>query len=600
MILKIRTKLLVVMLIIGIVAALPITFLSMASLIRSSKEQAKDFGEKSAYYNSEIIRTWLTEKAEILTGLKTQLNVNHLSNSETVELLRVYSDINPHFISIFIGTENNEMIDAYGWIPDGNYVVTERPWYSAAFEQESYITTSVYRDVNMEESVVAIASGIEFQETRGVIATNIYLDYVVDIINKISYGENGFAVLLDDNYNIITGPHEEDDIIVFNQIFDIIAPNDEVFIEPSAFEIEVDGVDYIAAYSNVEGFEWNLFLVAPLYDFTEPAYTIRNQTIYLLIGTLFMIVFINYHMSRTISRPIESLISGVSRIAKGDFDTPINIPTHDEIGKLSKELDKMRINLKNIFESIKYESNIIAMNSSNLIRHLNETYHGTSRFFSMLSHDIKTPITLIKGYSKALSMEMVDKDKTLEYIEKIQYRTEQIENIVADILDNTYEAHDIQVNLKTIKIYDYINMVFYNTETYLNNQHHHLVPYIDYKNIDEDWSIAVDITKIQRVINNILSNAVKYSDKDSSIELVIKMEDGRILTYFKDFGIGIKAEEQEKIFNMFYKADDSKKGYGLGLYISKAIIEAHQGEFFLKSKYQKGTISGFYLNLDQS
>jgi len=302
-------------------------------------------------------------------------------------------------------------------------------------------------------------------------------------------------------------------------------------------------------------------------------------------------------LSRSISLPIESLVNGVSRFAKGNFDIAIDIQTHDEIGKLSKELDKMRINLKKIFESLKYESKIISMNSQNLIKHLDETYQGTSRFLLMLSHDIKTPITLIKGYSKALSMEMVDPDKTKEYIERIQYRSEQIENIVTDILDNTYEANDIKVNLKEIKISDYINMILYNSENYVSNQNHQFIRKIDYKSLDIERTIAIDLTKIQRVINNILSNAVKFSEDNSVIELVIAEEEGRILTCFKDYGIGIRAEEREKIFNMFYKSDNSKKGYGLGLYINKAIIEAHNGEIFFESEYQQGTTSGYYLNM---
>jgi len=215
----------------------------------------------------------------------------------------------------------------------------------------------------------------------------------------------------------------------------------------------------------------------------------------------------------------------------------------------------------------------------------------------MLSHDIKTPITLIKGYSKALSMDMVDPNKTKEYIEKIQYRTEQIENIITDILDNTYEAHDIKVNLKEIKISDYINIIIYNSENYVNNQKRQFIQKIDYDAIDLEGTIAVDITKIQRVINNILSNAIKFSKSDSVIELIIKEEEGRLLTCFKDYGVGVKAEEREKIFNMFYKSDNSKKGYGLGLYINKSIIEAHNGEIFFQSEYQCGTTSGYYLNI---
>jgi len=594
MIFKIRTKLLMIMLIIGVITALLITFVSITSLIKSSKEQAEDFGEKSAYYNSEIINTWLSGKAKILMELKTQLK-SDMSQKEVIDLLKVYSDINQEFISIFIGLDNNKMMDAYGWIPDEDYNVVERPWYQKAINQDNYITTSAYRDVNKKENVTAIASNISLQGHKGVIAANIYVDYIVDIIDKIKYGENGFAVLLDDNYKLITGPKDERQLSIFNKILKLISSKENVVVNSEAFEI--DDVEYIAAYSKIKEFDWILFLVAPLSDFTHSAYAIRSQMICILFVTLLFIIIIDFYLSGSISRPIETLVNSVSRIAKGNFDIPISIKTQDEIGKLSKELDNMRINLKTIFESLKYESKIISMNSQNLAEHLEETYQGTSRFMSMLSHDIKTPITLIKGYSKALSLGMVDKDKTKDYIERIQYRSEQIENIITDILDNTYEAHDIKVNLKEIKICDYINMILYNSENYVNNQERKFIQKIDYNSIDVEGIIAVDITKIQRVINNILSNAVKFSEDNSVIELIIKEVDGRILTCFKDYGIGIKQEEQEKIFNMFYKSDNTKKGYGLGLYINKAIIEAHNGEIFFESEYEQGTISGYYLKI---
>lgn len=580
MIFKIRSKILVGMLIIGVVAALPITLISMDSLIRSSKDQAKDFGEKSAYYNSEIINTWLSEKSKILTELKIQLKGIE-SDEEVIKLLRMYSNINKDFISIFIGTDDNRMLDAYRWIPGESYKVSERPWFQKAINKENYVTTSAYRDVNKQENVIAIASGVELQGHKGVIAANIYVDYILEIINDIKYGKNGFAVLLDDTYNLITGPKDAERLAVFNYIFEANGKKAQGFDKSEAFEIEIDGVEYIAAYSSIEGFDWSLFLVAPLSDFINSAYTMRNKMIQISLGILVIILIIDYILSHTISSPIETLVNCVSGIAKGNFDIDINIKTQDEIGKLSKELDKMRINLKTIFESLKYESNIISMNSQNLAEHLEETFRGTSRFMSMLSHDIKTPITLIKGYSMALSMDMVDRDKTSDYIERIRYRSEQIENIVADILDNTYEANDIKVNLKEIKISDYINMILYNTENYVSNKKHQLIEKIDYDSIDIEGTVAIDITKIQRVMNNILSNAIKFSKDDSVIELIIREEDGRLLTCLKDYGTGIKAEEREKIFHMFYKSDDSKKGYGLGLYINKSIIEAHNGEVFL-------------------
>jgi len=596
MTIKIRTKLLIGMLLIGIIASIPITFISMNSLIKSSKDQAKDFGEKSAYYNSEIINTWLSEKSEVLMGLKVHLK-NFTDEEDIKNLLKVYSDINSDFISIFIGFDNNELIDAYGWIPDSSYKVSQRPWYSKAVNRDRYVTTSVYEDINKKENVTAIASSIFLNGKKGVIAANIYVDYIIEIIDDIKYGENGFAVLLDDNYNLITGPKENGKLNVFNKIFNTVSIDKNDYQNSKAFEITIDGVEYVAAYSSIKGFDWNLFLIAPLSDFINSAYEVKAQMGYVLLGILIIIILIDYYLSRSISKPVEDLIYGVSGIANGDFDTEIDIESQDEIGVLSKELEKMRINLKKIFESLKYESKIISMNSQNLSQHLNETYKGTSQFISMLSHDIKTPITLIKGYSKALSLEMVDPHKAKEYVERIQYRTEQIENIISDTLDNTSEADDIRVKLKEIKVSDYINMILYNSENYVNNQNRHFLQKIDYATIDVSEFIELDLTKIQRVINNLLSNAVKFSEEDSVITLVIKKEGDRLLTYFKNHGVGIKEEEKEKIFNMFYKSDNSKKGYGLGLYINKAIIEAHNGEIFFNSEYGKGAVSGYYLNI---
>jgi K+-sensing histidine kinase KdpD len=238
------------------------------------------------------------------------------------------------------------------------------------------------------------------------------------------------------------------------------------------------------------------------------------------------------------------------------------------------------------------------MNSENLSSHLKDTYTGTYRFMSMLSHDIKTPITLIKGYSKALAMGILDDEKEKEYIERINYRSEQIEKIVADVLDNTYEANNLKTNLKKVSCEDFINTVIYNSETYVLNQKRKFEKDISLSDFNEGDIVYIDRIKIQRVINNILSNAVKFSDENSTIKLEIKKSHGRIFTCFKDRGEGIKDEDRQKIFNMFYKTDDSKKGYGLGLYINKAIIEAHEGSVYFDSVYKEGTSSGFYLNID--
>lgn len=585
------------MLAIGLIAALPISFISINALINSSQAQAKEFGQRSAHYNSEIIGTWIAEKSEVLIALKHQIeNLNN--ETEIIDLMRMYSDSNKDFISIFIGMENNVMLDAYNWQPDANYQVAERPWYKSAIDTQSYVTTSVYSDANKKRNVTAVATSIEILGKKGVLAANIYVDYIVDIIDDIKYGDNGFAVLVDPNNNIITQIESDDKAVIFQKIINSVNFPNMSQEQSNVTEITINNVEYIVAYSNVKNINWKLILVSPMSDFIKSAKLIQNQLIYILFATIILIIILDYHFSRTISKPIEELVSAVSGIARGNFDTPISIRSHDEIGSLSKELEKMRQNLKKIFNSLQYESKIVSMNSKNLTEHLNETYQGTTRFMLMLSHDIKTPITLIKGYSKALSSNMIDPEKTREYIEKIQYRSEQIENILTDTLDNTYEVSDIKVNLKEINMADYINMILYNSENYVTNQAHSFTRDIDASLYEDRRLLAIDLTKIQRVVNNILSNAVKFSEAGSQIKLIMRQKGDRILTCFQDFGSGIAEEDKEKVFNMFYKTNSDKKGYGLGLYINKAIIEAHGGEIYFKSILNKGTISGYYLNIE--
>ena len=423
---KLRKKLLIVLMLAGLIAAIPMAAIGITSLISASREQAIDFGEKSAYYNSEIINTWLKEKANTLTNLKNQL-VRMEDEHEMRSLLRSYSDVDSDFISIFIGYEDNEMLDAYGWIPGDDYIVRERPWYIKAFNQENLVTTSVYKDKNKNENVTAIATEFDFGERRGVLAANIYVDYIVEKVDNIKYGNSGFAVLLDDANKVISGPDIKENMDLFDSIIKQLEMKNILLDKSETFELDVDGTSYLAAYSNIEGFEWNLFLIAPLSDFMEPAYAMTNNIIYILVAIFILIFLIGYYLSSSMSRPILKMVNGVSDIAGGNFDNEISIDARDEIGNLSNEINKMRVNLKEIFNSIKYESKILAMNSENLSEHLNETYTGTYRFMSMLSHDIKTPVTLIKGYAKALEMGILDDVKEKEYIERINYRSEQIE-----------------------------------------------------------------------------------------------------------------------------------------------------------------------------
>lgn len=573
---------------------IPIILISMTTFLESTKDQAYNHGDKSAYYNAQIIKNWLDDKANLLKNIKQQLENNErLDNYEIEEILYNHSETNNDFISIFLGTEENTMIDAYGWKPDENYIVKERPWYKKAIESNNTVVTSVYRDYNIGTYVTAIALPIKIGDRKGVLAANIQVDYIVNKIDEISFGSSGFAVLLDENNLLITGPNDINNNKIFNNLYDRFLEEDILFSKDIDKEIEVDNDKYFTVYSNIEKYGWNLFLIAPVDDFLKEYNQMENLLYIIVFFTLFILILLGTMFSRTISKPIERLIEQVSFIAKGDLDHRVEIQTEDEIGELSKEIEKMRNNLKKIFENIKYESKILSLNTKLLSEHLDETYKGTYRFMSMLSHDIKTPITLIKGYVQGLKMGMLDERKESEYLDKLLYRSEQLEMIASDILDCTYEMNNIELNKKVFSLADYVNMISFNSENHIINTNREFKKNI--KIVDNECFIEIDIIKIQRVLNNIISNAVKFSEELSMIELIIEQDGDRVITKIKDEGKGLKNVDKNKTFNMFYKSEGEEKGYGLGLYISKEIIEAHGGEIFLSHNKDRGANCGFIL-----
>jgi K+-sensing histidine kinase KdpD len=198
---------------------------------------------------------------------------------------------------------------------------------------------------------------------------------------------------------------------------------------------------------------------------------------------------------------------------------------------------------------------------------------------------------------QGLKMGMLDERKESEYLDKLLYRSEQLEMIASDILDCTYEMNNIELSKKVVNLNDYVNMISFNSENHIINTNREFKKNI--KIIDNECYVEIDIIKIQRVLNNIISNAVKFSEELSIIELIIEQDGDRIITKIKDEGKGLENVDKNKTFNMFYKSEGQEKGYGLGLYISKAIIEAHGGEIFLSHNKNKGANCGFILKCNK-
>jgi len=214
-------------------------------------------------------------------------------------------------------------------------------------------------------------------------------------------------------------------------------------------------------------------------------------------------------------------------------------------------------------------------------------------------HQLRTPLTSIKWVLGMLGKETAGplNEEQKDLISKAMENVDYMSSLIGDILQ-TYQIEDDKM-LLTLKEE--------NIESLIEEQIKELEILAKSKNIEIIFNklgdkcplIKLDQNKIKLVINNLLSNAIKYSLKDNQIEIKTEIEDFEMKVSITDFGIGIPDEEQENIFTKFFRAQNAihtqSEGTGLGLFISKNIVEAHGGEIWFDSHKDKG--STFYFTI---
>lgn len=556
-------------------------------------QRSKDYGRNSVELNAKIIEQWLDEKVLLLNNLSDKLIYFSIENEDEIEkILKEYVNVASDYNDFYIGTEQNEFIDANGWEPSSDYNVSARPWYRAVQKSKDKAVLTSYYDVCLNREVIGISVKSQLSDTKCVIGSNIEIEEIIKRVEDIEYFDTGFGFIVDDNNKLIAIPEnisnqEKDMIEEIGMMWKCPTKNNEL----SLFNKE----GYVIVSKCIEKYGWDVVLVAKVNEFNAYKQDLFKKVNSIFLCILSVVVLFSFYVSRRISKPIETLIVKVRNIATGNLDSSVYIESNWEIGELSAQLENMRLNVLRILEKMELESELLTINHMQLEEYLNNTKKGTVKFISMLSHDIKTPITLIKGYATGIKQGIVStEEKRGKYLDNIIFRADQIEKILTNNLDNVYEINNkLALNSKEIEIIDFVNTVKSISKSYIESGNRIFDADIAIKEVNA--YINVDIVKIQRVMDNLLSNAIKFSGDSSEIKLIMYDKDNKLYVGIKDNGVGISQDKIKSIFDMFYRADNSKKGYGLGLCVSKSIVNAHQGEMFVENK-DMGCLVGFYLN----
>lgn len=211
-----------------------------------------------------------------------------------------------------------------------------------------------------------------------------------------------------------------------------------------------------------------------------------------------------------------------------------------------------------------------------------------NEFIAMASHELKTPLTVIKAYTKLVGMSKNDaNDRVRELIDKIDLQTAKLFNLVQQMLDLTrIENGNLAYNLQQVPLNGFIGEV---TAT----MKHILPDHILEVALCDDVLVEIDSIRMEQVISNLLSNAAKYSNRQTRILVESRREGDDVVVTVTDQGMGMSPEVRQSVFEKFYRAKDvirSHSGLGMGLYIASKIVTDHGGRIWVDSELDNGSV----------
>ena len=284
---------------------------------------------------------------------------------------------------------------------------------------------------------------------------------------------------------------------------------------------------------------------------------------------------------RGIVTPIRKLEEAAQNIKEGNLDFSVEAESNDEMGRLFRNFEEMRIRLK---ESA--EEKLEAEKENRIL-------------ISNISHDLKTPITAIKGYVEGILDGVADTPEKMDkYIRTIYSKAIDMDRLINELtLYSKIDTNRIPYNFNKINVAEYFNDCIEEIGLELEAENIGL-SYFDYAG--DDVVIIADPEQLKRVIDNIIGNSVKYMDKEHGlINIRIKDVGDFIQVEIEDNGKGIAQKDLPFVFDRFYRADASRNsatgGSGIGLSIVKKIIQDHGGKIWATSKESTGTVMYFVI-----
>jgi len=489
-----------------------------------------------------------------------------------------------------------------------------RLWYITAKEKNSLIWTDVFQDYLGRGLAVTCAKPFydAYGNIAGVAGMGFFLDTLNDIVIGAKIGETGYAFLLNEKGEmVISGSirqNTEGQIVRENLFENSAFPRDTarkmLSGETGIERIILDGTEKFIAYSGLTAIPWSFAVVIDVDEVIAPALQIEDNIINLkqsalgsisrviliimiisVIAFLFIIIgtgLINNRLAKSLTNPINKLTEDAALIGGGNLDHILNIKTGDELEILSDAFNKMIADIKSISAEKDFAE---------------QSNRYKSTFLANMSHEIRTPMNAILGIAEIQLQNKTNSHETEDAFSKIYESGDLLLKIINDILDlSKIEAGKLELIMGS---YDITSLI--NDTVQLNRLRYESKPIKFNLHVDENTpsNLYGDVLRIKQVLNNILSNAFKYTEK-GKIDFHISSEpsaddNDTVVIIFSviDTGQGMTKDQIAHLFDEYIRfnveSNRSIIGAGLGMSITKRLLNIMNGEITVESEPGAGS-----------